>query len=281
MQTFETPESISSTIDVVVADVTVTAGDRTDTVVRVSPSDPGNKLDVSAAEQTRVTYDGGQLLVKGPRQRGLGIFGKIGSIHLTVDLPTGSDLQVDIGVGAFSSAGRVGECRIKTGAGDVQLDETAALVVNTGAGQVSAHRVGGDAEVTTATGRVRLGEVAGTAVVKNANGDSSIGEVAGDVRVNAANGTVAVGVAHAGVTAHTANGNVRVDQLRAGSASLKTAMGAIEIGVPAGTAARLDVSTRFGRVYNHLDASAGPQPSERTAEVRARTGFGDITIRRS
>ena len=43
-----------------------------------------------------------------------------------------------------------------------------------------------------------------------------------------------------------------------GSVSLKTGFGEIEIGIHAGTAARLDVSTQFGHVRNLMDAASAP-----------------------
>ena len=69
MPTFDTPEPISATIDVAVGDVRISAGDRTDTVVDVRPSDASNDDDVKAAELTRVEYANGQLLVKAPKLR--------------------------------------------------------------------------------------------------------------------------------------------------------------------------------------------------------------------
>src|SRR3954464_7402756 len=65
--TFDTPQPISATLDVVVGDVRVTAGERADTVVDVRPSDPSNEEDRKAAEQTRVEYEHGHLLVKTPK----------------------------------------------------------------------------------------------------------------------------------------------------------------------------------------------------------------------
>ena len=46
MPTFETPEPITATIDVTVGDVRISAGDRSDTVVDVRPSDASNDEDV-------------------------------------------------------------------------------------------------------------------------------------------------------------------------------------------------------------------------------------------
>ncbi|MCA1676624.1 MAG: DUF4097 domain-containing protein, partial [Actinobacteria bacterium] len=245
------------------------------------PSDAAHEPDVRAAAQTRVEYTAGRLLVKSPKQRGLGLFGKAGSIEVMIDLPTGSHVQGGASVAAFRCVGHFGECRVKTGTGAIQLDHTGTLDLQTDSGALVVDRVVGHAAVSTGSGRVRLREIDGTAVIKNSNGDSWIGEIAGDLRVNAANGDISVDHANAGLTAHTANGDVRIGEVARGSASLKTACGEIEIGIHAGTAARLDVSTQFGRVHNHLDTAEGPEPSDATIEVHARTSYGDIVIRRS
>lgn len=280
MPTFDTPEPISITLDLVLGDARITASDRADTVVQVHPSDGAHEPDVRAAEQTRVEYTAGRLLVKAPKQRGLGLFGKVGSIDVMIDLPSGSHVQCGASVAVLRCVGHLGECRVKTGTGDIQLDHTGALDVHTGGGAIVVDRAVGHAEVSTGSGRVRLREIDGTAVIKNSNGDSWVGEIVGDLRANAANGNISVDHANAGVTARTANGDVRIGEVTRGSASLKTACGAIEIGIHAGTAARLDVSTQFGRVHNHLDSAEGPEPSDETVEVHARTSFGDIVIHR-
>jgi hypothetical protein len=49
---------------------------------------------------------------------------------------------------------------------------------------------------------------------------------------------------------------------------------------PVGFAAWLDLATRYGQLDDGLDASEGPGPADEQVEVRATTGFGDITIRR-
>jgi DUF4097 and DUF4098 domain-containing protein YvlB len=281
MPTFDTPEPIAAVIDLVVGDARITASDRGDTVVEIRPSDASHDQDVRAAEQTRVEYAAARLLVRAPRQRSLSIFGKPGSIDVTIDLPAGSHVHGDASVAAFHGAGRLGECRVKTAAGDIQLEDTGPLDLNTGAGAISVDRVAGPAEVSTGSGRVRLREIDGTAVIKNSNGDSWVGEVAGDLRVNAANGNISVDHANADVNASTANGDVRVGGVRRGSASLKTSFGEIEVGIQVGTAARLDVHTEFGHIRNQMDASESPGPSDQTVEVRARTSYGDIVIHRS
>ncbi len=56
--------------------------------------------------------------------------------------------------------------------------------------------------------------------------------------------------------------------------------GSIEVGVPEGTAAFLDVASQHGAVRNRLTATDGPVDDEVTAEIRAETGYGDIVVRR-
>ncbi len=299
MPVFDTPEPISVTIELAAGDVRVSAGDRADTVVHVHPADESHEPDVRAAEQTRVDYAAGRLLVATPKPRALGLFGKPGSIDVAIELPAGSQLHADTGAAAFHVTGRLGECRVKTGAGDLDFGETGVLglstgagtitvthvagpaEVSTGAGAITVAHVAGSAEVSTGSGRIRLGEITGSAVVKNSSGDVSIGEIAADLRVRTANGDIAVDRAGAGITASSARGAVRIGDLARGSASLKTGFGEIEIGIHPGTAARLDVSTQFGHVRTLMDPADSPGPSDEIAEVRARTGFGDIVIRRA
>ena len=281
MPTFATPDPIAVSVELSVGDVRVVASDRTDTVVQVRPTDASRELDVRDAEQTRVEHTASGLLVKTPRPRGLGLLGKPGSVDVTIELPAGSSLDGDSSVAAFHSAGRLGECRIKTTAGNVDLDETGPLDLHTGAGAVSVAKVVGNAEVTTGTGRIRLGQIDGSAVIKNSNGDTRIGDVTGDLRVNAANGTIAVDRVEAGVEAKTANGDVRLGELARGTAVVNTAYGRVDVGIRQGVPAWLDLVTSYGNVQNDLNADEGPASGEDAVKVRARTAFGDITVHRS
>lgn len=281
MPTFATPEPITATIDAALGDVRITASDRTDTVVEVRPSDPGHDLDVRAAEQTQVEYASGRLVVRGPKKWRQSLFGRPGSIDITIDLPTGSNVHSDLSAGALLGTGRLGESRFKTGAGDVRLDHTGALDVDTGAGSVAVDRVSGRAEINTGTGQVRVGAIEGDAVVKNSAGSIRVAEVTGDLRATTSAGDIEIDRAGRAVTANTSLGSIRVGQVVRGAIVLQTATGSIDAGIRAGTAALLDVHTGFGRFNNEMDAADSPAATDETAEVRARTSFGDITVRRA
>jgi DUF4097 and DUF4098 domain-containing protein YvlB len=280
MPTFSTPEPIPATIDLVAGDVRVLASDRTDTVVEVRPSTSSHEPDVKAAEQTRVEYTAAGLLIKGPRQRNIGLR-KIGSVDVIVELPAGSQMEAEAGVGALRFSGRLGKCRAKVGAGSIDLEEAGPVDLRAGAGAITVDHVTGHAEITTGSGRLRVSQVDGPAVIKNSNGDTWVGAVTSDLRVSAANGAVEIGSAGGDVTASSANGTIRVDDLTRGSASLKTSMGEIQFGVHAGSAAKIDAYTRFGAVRNSMDPADSPEPTDEVLEVHARTSFGDIVIRRS
>ena len=283
MPTFQTPDPITANIELAVGDARIAASDRTDTVVEVRPTNPDTEADVRAAAETRVEFSpgSGHLVVRGPKQRGLSRMARTASIDISVELPAGSQVDGSAAVASFRLLGRIGDCRLKTSAGGIQIEETGSLDASTSVGAVTVDRVGGDADVRTASGRLRIGEIDGAAVIKNSNGDSWVGDVHGDLRINAANGDIAVDRARGSVDAATANGDVRLGDVARGAASLKTALGQIEIGVHAGSAARLDAHTSMGRVRNEMDTADQPAAGDEQVEVRARTGYGDILIRRA
>ncbi len=282
MPTFDTPTPIAVSLELGVGDIRLTASARTDTTVVVRPSDPEKEADVAAAEQTRVEYGGGRLLVKGQSgwRQWLPRRGHE-SVEVEIALPAGSRLQVDVGVASLLAVGRLGECSGKVGVGDVQLDETGTLNLRTGAGDITVGRVRGDTELATGSGAVRIAAIDGSARIKNSNGETSVGDVAGDVRVNAANGSISIGRADAGVVAKTANGRVSIGEVAHGTAVAQSAFGNLEVGIREGVPAWLELRTKFGRVRNELDDSSEPGDRGDAVEVHASTSMGDIAIRRS
>ncbi|TQK50078.1 putative adhesin [Streptomyces sp. SLBN-118] len=296
MPAFETPEPISATFELDAGTARITAGKRTDTVVEVLPRNGSDDNDVRAVQQTQVTCSGGRLTVKTPKKRSP--FGKPGAIEVIVELPAGSDVRGTTGLGGFFCEGRLGEAVLKSSLGDLQVEEAAGADLRTDHGDIRLARSTGDVEVI-GSGRVEVGTVDGAATVKNSNGGTEIGEVTGDLKTNAANGDISVGIAHSSVGAKSANGRVeigvahagvdascaaggiRVGDVIRGRIDLRTSVGDLEVGIREGTAAWLDVNTKFGMVRNSLGSSAGPADSDETVEVHARTAAGDIIVRRA
>jgi hypothetical protein len=250
--------------------------------VEVRPSDPAKKADATAAEQTRVEYADGRLLIKAPKGwRQYSLRGGGESIDVLIALPSGSQVRGDTGVGALRSVGRLGECHFKTGLGEIHLDTAGPLQLRTGSGDISVDRAVGPAELTTGTGMVQVGVIDGAGVIKNSNGDTRIGDVSGDLRVNAANGSISVDRAQATVAAKNANGDIRLGEVSRGVVVVQTGRGNLDVGIREGVAAWLDLHTNFGAAQSFLDDAEPPAPGAETVEVRARSSFGDIFIRRT
>ncbi|KDN80760.1 DUF4097 family beta strand repeat-containing protein [Kitasatospora cheerisanensis] len=279
MPAFETPEPISLNAQVYYGSLQVTATDRTDTLVEARPHDPKRELDVRAAEQTEIGFAGGVLTVRTPKQRSL--IGRAGAVDVSVEVPAGSRLEAGGSWLQVFGEGLLGEVRVKSSAGDVRLDRTGPLHLTASHGSITVDQVQGRAEITTSSGSMRVGLLDGPAVLKNSHGATTVALATGDLRVSGANGDITVERAEASVHATTAHGTLRVGEVARGTVQLETDFGAIEIGVRTGTAAWLDVSSQRGQVRNTLAGTGAPEQDEETVEVRARTRFGNIDIRRA
>jgi DUF4097 and DUF4098 domain-containing protein YvlB len=278
MPSFDTPEPISATAHVEAGSIHFIAGDRVDTVVEVRPRDPKRDQDVRAADQTEVAYAGGALTVRTPKPN---LFGRTGTVDVTVELPTGSRIEMTGSWAQVLGEGRLGEVRVKTSSGDVRLDATGPLRLTASHGSITVDRVEGVAEITTSSGSLRVGHVDGSAVLKNSHGTTTVGAATGELRVSGSNGDIDIVRAAGSVTATTAHGALRVGEVARGTVQLETSYGAIEVGVREGTAAWLDVSSASGQVRNALPASESPEESEDSVKIRARTRYGNIDILRA
>ena len=246
MPRFETPGPITLELELYVADVRIEAGDRADTVVEVRPANETARDDVNAAERTRVENVPGRVHVRTQRHwRMYTPRSDGGAVQVHIELPAGSRVLAKSAMGSFRSTGPLGETQIKTGLGDIDVERAVTVRLKTGAGDVEVGHVKGAAELTTGTGDIRAGELHGPTVIKNATGDVRVGAAAG------------------------------------GSLDARTGFGQIEIGVPDGTAAWLELGTGYGQVRSDLDRSGPPATGETTVEVRANSGYGDITINRA
>ncbi|RFU88723.1 hypothetical protein DY218_00140 [Streptomyces triticagri] len=278
MPSFDTPGAIAVTAHVESGSIRFLAGDRLDTLVEVAPRDPEKDRDVRAAEQTEVACAGGALTVRTPKG---GLFGRTGTVDVTVELPRGSRIDVTGTWAEVLGEGVLGEVQVKTSSGDTRFDTTGPLRLNAAHGSIAVDRIDGPAEITTSSGNMRVGVVNGPAVLKNSHGTTTVGTVTGDLRANGAHGDIAIARAESSVAATTAYGALRVAEVARGTVHLETSYGAIEVGIRAGTATWLDVSSERGQVRNTLDVSDGPEKTEDSAEVRARTRWGSIDIRRA
>ncbi|QJY47100.1 DUF4097 family beta strand repeat-containing protein [Pseudonocardia broussonetiae] len=282
MPVFDTPRPITVALDVPSAEVRVAAGERAETVVDVRASDPSDPVAAESAAGARITLDDGVLTVSVPaqRRRGLRDLFRTGSVEVTIDLPAGSGLRGTVG-GGLSATGRLGDCRLRTTDGEIELEEAGALHLTASSGGIDVDRATGTTEITGRDGDIRVGSVEGAATIRNTDGEITVGQVTGALRLVGVDGEIDVERALGDVDARTAHGGVRIGEVVRGTVSLTTAYGELDIGIRRGTAAWLDLDSAEGEVHNGLDATDGPATGEDTVEVRARTSGGDIHVHRS
>lgn len=253
--------------------------------VTVNPADPERTKDVEAAERASAELTDGRLVVEAAEQGRLAnlLIGpnRPGFVDLVLEVPDGVALTVTGPMASVRLDGRLGRTEIRTQVGTLHLDQTGDLTAKTSSGDVTARHVAGQARVQGA-GAIDLGTITGAGNVKNISfGPIHVGTAEGPLRLRSATGDLVVDAAATDVHARTSTGAITVGAATAGTLDLRTPTGTIQVGVVEGTSVLLDATTKLGRVEQRLDATDGPAPSDRRAEIRAHTSMGDVVIHRA
>lgn len=244
MPTFPTPEPISVRIHAGAGSIRLTATYRADTVVQLRPRDGSRNADVWAAEHTKVDFRDGKLTVSGAK-RSLPMF-RDGEIDLDIALPARSRVHASLGAADLRAEGEFADVRVASSAGDVEV-----------------------------------GSVTGSLSVATASGDVTVGDLDGDLRFKAASGSLTVNRLRGYVKSRTASGSVHVVAAVRGGVSAHTSSGEVALGIPEGTAARLNLVTGSGVITNRLQPSDGPDEGDETLSLSVRSGSGDVLIHRA
>ncbi|HWV79296.1 MAG TPA: DUF4097 family beta strand repeat-containing protein [Isoptericola sp.] len=278
MPTFPAPQPVPVRVDVPFANVHVVAGERDDVVVTVLPTN-AKSGSTRAAEQVRVDRDGDAVSITYPgswKQYVLPF--AAGTADITVELPEGSSVSGK--AGSLYAEGTLSAVDMALSAGNARVDDVERLDLKVSAGSATAGRVTGSLDLKVSAGSVFVDEVSGDGAIRATNGTTTVGSVTGALEVHGAHGDIAVSRVRGTVTAKSAHASIRVNNLESGAVTLTTSFGSIEVGVPEGTAAYLDLSSESGSVRNQLTPTDGPVEDEATAEIHASTGFGDVVVRR-
>jgi hypothetical protein len=295
--TFNSPAPIEVSFDLQAARLELVASDRADTVVTVAPRNPNRQGDLNAVQLTTAELVDGKLTIFSPRTAWR-IIGPSDSIVVTVELPHDSTVGGKLAFGNVRGTGRFADTRIKSSYGDLAFDALGAAEIRTSSGDINVGTASGDvdlhtsngniradiingsATLTTSNGSIQVDFIDGSATAKTANGEIAIGEVTGVLEASTSTGGIRVDYAGTETFAKIAYGNIRIGEAAEGSVRLDGAYGDLEVGVPEGTAAWLDLNSVKGFVRNELTREAAPQPGDKTVEVRARVNWGDIVIHR-
>ncbi|MFI9561681.1 hypothetical protein [Nonomuraea endophytica] len=257
MNTFATPEPITAVVSFTEADIRISATRRTDTLVEVRPADPADATDVAAAERARVSYTDGRLTVKDRSS----LRSLPGHIAVTIELPSGSALEIGVRDGLLNGQGRLGTVQAHLSQGDIRLDHTGELRLSIDHGDITVTTCGGPADLTTARGNIQIGQSTDTAVISNSAGNVTVNRAADGLRVTAGQGAVTVG------------------ELASGRAELTAGTGTITVGIADGTAVVLDAKTTLGRVRDNL-GDLTEVTGGNTVDLHAHISHGDILLNR-
>ncbi|HEX8496050.1 MAG TPA: DUF4097 family beta strand repeat-containing protein [Actinomycetales bacterium] len=279
MPTFPATAPVPVVVDLPVSSsLHVVASERDDVVVTVLPADPTKPGDVRAADDVRVERAHDAVTITGPRAWKQYVPFAGGSITVTVELPAGSHLRGS--AGTLFAEGPLGTVEVSVTAGDARIDDASRLNLRCAAGSVVLGRISGTTSVRVSAGSVRVAEIAGEGTIRSSAGSITVARLDGSLDASVTHGDLAVGTLRGTLHAKAASGGLRVDRLESGEVTLATSYGSIDVGVPEGTAAWLDVSSQHGSVRNQLRPTGGPVDGDDTARIHASTGYGDVVVRR-
>lgn len=215
-------------------------------------------------ERTTVELRGRTLTVMTPRQGG--VFEMLRShcaLDITITVPTGTAMKITTFTAAVTVTGRSGSVDLSGGAADLALDHVDGdLRLRFGSGSATAQRVTGGVEARSGSGQVRFGAVHGLVRCVCGSGRIEVAECHGPTRFRAGSGGAYLAAVFADVDVVTGSGD-------------------LSIGLPAGRAARLDVTTGSGRVDSQLPIVDVPTTKGEPIRVRARAGSGNIQLFRA
>ncbi|WP_375478235.1 DUF4097 domain-containing protein [uncultured Jatrophihabitans sp.] len=219
---------------------------------------------------TIVELRGPTLTVLGPRQGGVFDLPFLGArrtehagLAVRIVVPTGTAVRAATFTAPITVIGTVGGADLAFGHGSATVEHvTGDLRLRFGGGSAAVEQVDGAVETRSGAGGVRLGEVGGDIVAACGSGDLTVEAVRGDVRARSGSGGAAFGAVH-------------------GDVDLASGAGRLEIGLPAGVSASLNVHTGLGAVHSELPIEDAPTAANRTISIRARTGNGDVRLYRA
>jgi len=219
--------------------------------------------------ETLVELRGSTLLVHAPRQGGIFDLPLFGSwragrgLDVKVVIPSGSDVKIATLDAPIRIPGRVGDADLAFGAAEAAVrDVDGNLRLRFGSGTAKAVRVNGSVQVRSGSGNAQLGEV---------HGELNCGCGSGDLQVR---------VAHGAVRSRCGSGTARLNEVH-GDVDVVSGSGGLEIGLPTGVSAKLDVHTGSGQVRSELPIEDAPGEATSRITVRARTGSGDVRLFRA
>ena len=212
-----------------------------------------------------VEMRGRTLHVLGPRQGGVFDLGWFGwrnrdGVDVRVTVPAGTAVKISTFTAPVTVSGRVAGADLAFGSGEIDVDE-----------------VDGDRRLRFGRGTARVHWVRGSVQVRSGSGNVRLGEVGGDLRAGCGNGDLYADAVRGRISSRCGSGTARIGAIH-GDADMASGAGRLELGLPAGVSAYLDVHTGSGQVRSDLPVEDEATSTNDTITIRARTGSGDVHL---
>lgn len=209
-------------------------------------------------EQTTVEMNGRTLAITSPRQGGifdLPMFGRRSgrSLDVHVVVPTGTAVKISTFTAAITIGGPVGDADIAFGSADF-----------------AARQIEGDLRLRYGNGTARVVQVSGSVHLRAGSGSAHFGEIGGALTSGCGTGDLEVRVVRGKVQSRCGSGSAVLGEVH-GDVDVASGSGALQIGVPAGVSALLDVNTGSGSVKSEFPIEDGPRSPQTAIKLRART----------
>ncbi|CAM3634449.1 MULTISPECIES: DUF4097 family beta strand repeat-containing protein [Saccharibacillus] len=244
------------------------------------------------AEKTGIRVDEGKTLSVTTESQPYGSLGRRQPrVDLEILLPSQRSFDIDIrtngGSVTLNGVQAIRSISVQTGGGNLDFANLGGNVVaSTSRGAVRIDTVAGSVQAETQQGDIESSNVAGSLKLTTILGNITANGTIGDIAVDTRNGSIDVGGVNFGLSAQTLNGNIAVrSRFVRGDWSVYSAVGRIDLTLPAFGSYRMDGSNGYGDIRSELpfaikDRTLTGTYGEGEFTVRA-DGNGDLNIYRS
>jgi len=275
----ETTGPINLKVELLVGDVTLTAGDAPTTTVRLHPH---GKNGAELAEKFTVEAHGNDVAVIAPKLRdSFFSLGTKGSVDVEIELPAASTVDAKTGAGDVAATGLLGDVHVTTGAGDLVFHEVGSARLKSGSGDITLQSASGDVDARTGSGDINVGTGGGRLDLVSGSGDIALRRSDAAVKAKTGSGDLQIGASTGDLELTTGTGDVILDGVHGGEVRARTGTGDVTIAVAHGVAAYLDLNTVTGDVDIDLEETSGPGDAEAQARLVVHSGSGDIRVKRA
>jgi ferric-dicitrate binding protein FerR (iron transport regulator) len=190
------------------------------------------RITVTGEERPDVVFESGVSSARDVAQDATGRIAvtsaRWGSAALEVRCPTGTNVVVGTASGRVELRGRLGEVRVTTLSGRIEVDQAEALDLRSVSGSIAVVQCERRCRVQTKSGRTTVGIAE----------DADLSTVSGRVRLDSSSGSIQV---------RTASGSVEVGTEGGGDVDVQTISGSVRVEVPEGVRPAAELRSRAGR----------------------------------